>query len=53
MAPCRTLRGSARQKRPHLAGLGVVRVRQELLNQRDEVIFSYESAFLVARRPEN
>jgi len=33
--------------------LGVVRVRQDLVNQRDEVIFSCESAFLVARRPDN
>jgi acyl dehydratase len=32
-------------------GLGVVRNRSELVNQRDQVIFSYESAFLVQRRP--
>ena len=30
--------------------LGVLRVRTELVNQRDEAIFSFETAFLVARR---
>jgi acyl dehydratase len=31
-------------------GLGVVRSRSELVNQRDELVFSDESAFLVERR---
>jgi acyl dehydratase len=29
-------------------GLGVVRTRDELVNRRDQLIFSYESAFLVS-----
>ena len=32
-------------------GLGIVRTRSELLNQRDELVFSDESAFLIERRP--
>jgi acyl dehydratase len=31
-------------------GLGIVRVARELVNQRDEVVFSDESAFLIERR---
>ena len=31
-------------------GLGIVRSRSELVNQRDELVFSDESAFLIERR---
>jgi acyl dehydratase len=31
--------------------LGIVRGRNELVNQRDELVFSDESAFLIRRRP--
>ena len=31
--------------------VGVIRIRSDLVNQRDEVIFSFETAALVARRP--
>ena len=31
--------------------LGVVRNRAEMLNQHDELVFSYEAAFLVQQRP--
>ena len=33
--------------------VGVARTRSELVNQRQEVIFSFDTAWLVARRPAN
>ena len=47
-------RGVAIETRPSESrpNLGVVRTRHELINQNNEVVFSYEAAFLVERRPE-
>jgi acyl dehydratase len=41
------LEGRVSTSRP---GLGVLRTRAELVNQRDEVVFSYEAASLIERR---
>jgi acyl dehydratase len=45
----KALEGRASRSRPEL---GIVRSLAELINQRGEVVFSREAAFLVQRRPE-